>query len=677
MLGGIIQGVRGWLGGSATTDSRSIRPGGAKSASTSMSDFFARENGAGSSFASYYRTPADYVSSFETANYVANIVGIIASDISKLEFSILDRKNEHFSNPKIEAFLASPCSSMSLIEFLQQSVQHLLLDGNVFWAAVQENLAQVATQGVSYFPVNPGLVRVYAKNGLLVSAGTATAAYEVDRYDISGNGTPLFSLPPEKIIHTKTLGPKNAIRGMGKIQQNANLLDADRLTSIFNNQFFAQGAKIPFILMLDEDFSPSTWDRVVASMEASTRGVSNWMRYLTLPFKAQIKELTSTHADLQYLEQRKFTRQEIREIFQVPSIILGGNEARYDSSEEQLRAYYGFTLPRYAAPIQQALTTVVRKLSGRNDISFAFHYPNVYRLDSADKLFDRGGLTPNQYRELFGLKPDNTNPELDRYYIGAQYLPIEVSNQPPSLPQSASGKNAVIGEKSERQLRIHRRATRSKRRSAKLFESGIKSFYRAMEARVLGALKSVDGLSLKDPGPDLDEIFNFEDERAAAIRAGKSLFTSAVTVGVTDANELFGTDVDSSTRNQKIVLVVERLNKRYADRTIDSRREDVRGILSSWRESGEPISELSGQLKDYFRQLTGENAWMATRIARTEASHAWDQASILSYDELGVETFDVVGCEDDVGDCNATGVPRSQVENLVFHPNHTGTLVPA
>ena len=63
------------------------------------------------------------------------------------------------------------------------------------------------------------------------------------------------------------------------------------------------------------------------------------------------------------------------------------------------------------------------------------------------------------------------------------------------------------------------------------------------------------------------------------------------------------------------------------------------------------------------------------RIARTEASNAWDEAAKLSYDEMDVKTFDVVGCEDNETDCNAVNVSMAMWNNLNFHPNHTGTRV--
>ena len=88
------------------------------------------------------------------------------------------------------------------------------------------------------------------------------------------------------------------------------------------------------------------------------------------------------------------------------------------------------------------------------------------------------------------------------------------------------------------------------------------------------------------------------------------------------------------------------------------------------------VFELKGRIGDYFTDLTREDGWRAMRIARTEASYAWDRAAQLGYSELGVEKIDVVGCDDDEGDCNAQDVPVEDIDTLNFHPNHSGTCIP-
>jgi hypothetical protein len=66
-------------------------------------------------------------------------------------------------------------------------------------------------------------------------------------------------------------------------------------------------------------------------------------------------------------------------------------------------------------------------------------------------------------------------------------------------------------------------------------------------------------------------------------------------------------------------------------------------------------------------------------IARTEARAAWDAGAVVSYEELGVKTVDVVGCtkfEPD-SDCGKQGIPLQNVASLRFHPNHIGSILPS
>ena len=103
----------------------------------------------------------------------------------------------------------------------------------------------------------------------------------------------------------------------------------------------------------------------------------------------------------------------------------------------------------------------------------------------------------------------------------------------------------------------------------------------------------------------------------------------------------------------------------------------LRNIIEKGVAEGKTVEALTGEIKNYFKTFTDKDGWRVKRIARTEASNAWDQVALKGYGELGVKTIDVVGCEDNFTDCNAKGVPIEKADELVFHPNHTGTIVPA
>lgn len=84
-------------------------------------------------------------------------------------------------------------------------------------------------------------------------------------------------------------------------------------------------------------------------------------------------------------------------------------------------------------------------------------------------------------------------------------------------------------------------------------------------------------------------------------------------------------------------------------------------------------------IRGTFEQIAQERAML---IARTETAHLQDEANAVAYKEMGVDTCDVIGCEDfkimpgETYGCNSQGVPVAALP-IRFHPNHNGAVVPA
>ena len=117
---------------------------------------------------------------------------------------------------------------------------------------------------------------------------------------------------------------------------------------------------------------------------------------------------------------------------------------------------------------------------------------------------------------------------------------------------------------------------------------------------------------------------------------------------------------------------------------------DIFNIVEKSVKENITINEISDRIANKFEQYEG---YRARRIARTESRAAWDAGAELSYQELGVKTVDVVGCEmtsifadygtQDEGsdkpysDCGRKNIPMAEMGSLIFHPNHIGVIVPS
>lgn len=377
----------------------------------------------GASTSELYGTPKQFLDAFSLASYAGNIISILADDLSGLDVDFYVAKKE-VENEELDNFLIG---GLSLQAFIQTATQHLLLDGNIFVLKKVENMANIVYGASEFVILNPSDVEIYTKNGVIVTANTNISNAEIGYYRVLSNQSISTNYPPEQIIHFRAPSPHNTIRGMGKVQQNLTVFEQDRVSAIFNNQFFNQGAKIPYAIQPEETLSTINFNKFTKLIHESLEGASNWMKMFIMPVKGEIKAMQVSHTDMQYLEQRKFTKEDIREIFQVPVIILGGADARFDSAEEQLRAYYLFTLPRYGNGIERVLNAIYTEAFRNKRLKVKIEYPKVYSSQFATQAFDRGAVTPNELRKVLGFEEIEGTPELEEFYQTTQYFPVNLS----------------------------------------------------------------------------------------------------------------------------------------------------------------------------------------------------------------------------------------------------------
>ena len=87
-------------------------------------------------------------------------------------------------------------------------------------------------------------------------------------------------------------------------------------------------------------------------------------------------------------------------------------------------------------------------------------------------------------------------------------------------------------------------------------------------------------------------------------------------------------------------------------------------------------NELKKRMSTSFLSMYKGRAYT---IGRTESMFLHNDIAVRRFSGLGIKKVDVVGCTmlEDNSDCGARGVPMSDAGNLVFHPNHIGSIQPA
>ena len=622
----------------------------------------------------HINTTREFIQAYNTVNYIGNFSSILASDIAKLGYEIKDKRGNVVTGTRSHMLIDNPSNVLTGVELRQLVMLDLLLDGNAFISLDSDNALSRSRGSISTIQVcNPDDVDVLSMSGSIVTATSTNAGYGLSGYIVRGSGiSTRFS--PDDLYQIKSVSPYNPLRGMGVIQKNSGIIEENSSQSFFNRKYLKDGVRTNLAVQPDteEDMHPEqflSWKRQISD---SIEGAKNFQSALKLPAKTKITPLNLTHKDVDYINQKRLSREDLANIFELPPVISGDlNKVQGYSSGQQMMRYFGNTLPKWGSLITPFFQYIVDNLD--SGLKFKFIYPTyidkVEASETASKLFDRGAITPNEMREFVGLgRIDDKN--ADKLYSKAEYYPVGEIRPSSIEPEkkNESKKSFSISKKLPNTSLILRssKKTRGKITSKTLNE--MKKYYKSLEARVMA------GLNAK--AMDMDDLYNDGKEKKITKELSKRIFTSGLAIAYNDVNTLYDSQLIPEFSDPVFKLVVEKLSKNFEDSVIDSRRNEIKTLLKNSLSEGESVGGFRATLQSYFESLNGKDAWRADRIARTEAFHMYDQASLKSFNDIGVEIVDVVGCEDSETDCNKKNIPISEMDELNFHPNHTGTIVP-
>ena len=165
---------------------------------------------------------------------------------------------------------------------------------------------------------------------------------------------------------------------------------------------------------------------------------------------------------------------------------------------------------------------------------------------------------------------------------------------------------------------------------------------------------------------------------------------SVMAQGYSRTSIMLGTEVDPEAshgiarRAQEMAREIVSIN--------DTTRDQIQRTVDASIQKGDTVADTTGALIQKVNEISPARS---LTIARTETMNAWTDGSIQSFKESGTLTHcSVIGCESRERErwnspsyqqfmyrgestCNIQDVPTPELDQLNFHPNHTGVLVPS
>lgn len=302
----------------------------------------------------------------------------------------------------------SPNSRMTPYEFWVAMMMNHDLRGNAY-ARVDRD---TAGEALALWPMPADQVQP-----IVLDEGSLVYEYRLD-----GN---IIILASENVLHLKDLG--NGTTGLPRLDyMSATTTEAARAQA-HATKTFANGGKPTGVLMTDSVLKPEQRERVRERFAEMAEGPMARLFVLEAQFKYQA--LTLSPEDIQLLETRKFSIEEICRWFDVPPVLVHhANVTTWGSGVEQIvDGWHKLSIMPLLVSIEQATRKRVLTAAQRSRYTAEFSYDALLRASLKDRAaiyatqVQNGLKTRNECRQL---ENDTPLPGGDALTVQSNLLPI-------------------------------------------------------------------------------------------------------------------------------------------------------------------------------------------------------------------------------------------------------------
>ena len=276
----------------------------------------------------------DYVGDYIEGVWVNKCVRIWADSIAPLALGVRRADGAWVAGHPITQLLASPNPQTTSSDLWRQWATDMGLGGESGFEFVQDargNFIEIYARQPSYFAVRPDVAR---------SRYGAVASYVMDYLSQQS-----YVLSPLEFKHFKFYNPVNLWRGLSPISAVRLGVHIDLLVQMWSQRFFQNNARPDFALITPGGLTPTERRDYENKLMLAHSGEENWHRPLVLEQGVtDIKMLSFPRKDLEWLHQRRMSRDEIAAAFGVPDEIAGFGRDTYENFDTAERVLWSLTL---------------------------------------------------------------------------------------------------------------------------------------------------------------------------------------------------------------------------------------------------------------------------------------------------------------------------------------------
>ena len=302
------------------------------------------------------------VNAYQNSNWVYACVREISENISTLPVSIRNKETfETVTDSEVGKLLQYINSISNKTDFFATIAAYLELRGECV----------IIKDGMSVRNKMPKSLHI--KDPIqfdynLTEDGTRIKSWTYTYYDKNG-AQKEKEFDVKNIIFMRYFNPYHPIRGLAPLEAARNSVMEEFRSKQYNIKFLENDAAVSGVLQTQGNIQDSVFKRLKEEIKQKYAGSHNAGNMLILEGGLEYKQIALSHKDMQYLESRKMTREEICSVFRVPPPVVGIFEyANYANSEQSYISFWTKTLLPKIKFIEEVL----------NKYLFAEHEPDNF-----------------------------------------------------------------------------------------------------------------------------------------------------------------------------------------------------------------------------------------------------------------------------------------------------------
>lgn len=252
----------------------------------------------------------------------------------------------------------------------------------------------------------------------LLQDGTVIYKYVTPNGDVK-----VFS--DSSVWHIMIFG--NGLVGMSPLAYAGNALGIAKNLGDRQSVLAGNGGKVNGILTVDAALTDKQREAIKQNFKGLTEGNSDELFVLEAGFNYQQTSLSPT--DMQLLESRRFSVEDIARFMGVPSVLINdtSSSTTWGSGIEQINmGFYKLNLKPYLERIESSIKRHLMPKSDWSKYDIEFDFDSLLRADAAtraeanSKLINSGQATPNEVRASEGRPPKTGGDEI---YLNGTLVP--------------------------------------------------------------------------------------------------------------------------------------------------------------------------------------------------------------------------------------------------------------